>query len=434
MKKIIYGLSIITGLAVSYMLGLALNQIVVYTIDIIFGSEYNEYIWTQYHVMGFSVFYMLYIFLLLVYLYKLPVLVKQAEVLDDDELPRISVVIPAYNEEKIIGRAIESVLNSNYPKSKLEVIVVDDGSSDNTYAVASRYPVKVIRHEKNQGRGKAVMTGYRNASGDIVVTIDADTILDRDALRLVASYMVRDKRIGASCGRLKPLNSRGLLGIGQRVEYAIGYAYTKSLKSSMGWMLIPSGAFSAYRRELVVDADIHDTIAEDFDLGLHVIRKGYRLGYVKEAVAYTEIPSNLASYIRQRTRWSVGGLQVLAKHRDMMFNPRYGSIGLFALPFHLVFGFMVMVMEAYGLSFLILLLLAGYFAIETFLVLVSWLILLKIYTTLLLIPGFIYSRSIIGEKIGLHHLILYWLIYYYLLLYTTVRGIIVYFKYGSTRW
>ncbi len=222
--------------------------------------------------------------------------------------------------------------------------------------------------------------------------------------------------------------------IGQWVEYVLGYSYSKLLKSLTGWMLIPSGAFSAYRRSLVADARVDDTLAEDFDLGLHVIRKGYRLYYVWDAVAYTAVPRSLDGFVRQRTRWSVGGLQVLAKHRDMLFNKRYGVVGLFGLPFHYIIGYAVMVMELFGLSFLVVLGLSGVLSLAKLFLITTWLVLLKLYSLTLLAPGALYARRLLGEKIGLHHLLHYWFIYYYLLLYTVVRGLIVYLRELRTGW
>ncbi len=426
---------VVVGLTISYILGVMLNQLVIIAVTTIFGTGYEAYLWIQYHVMGFAVFYTIYIMLILVYIYKIPSIIKlQYKILKDGDLPKITIVIPAYNEEGRIGEALEHLLSIDYPRDKLEIIVVDDGSSDNTSGIAESYGVKVIKHMKNMGRGAAVKTGILNASGELIVTIDADTKPMRDSIRKLVSYMVQNRSIGAACGRLIPHRAEGLLGIGQRVEYALGYAYTKSLKSSIGWMLIPSGAFSIYRRSLVIDAAAEETIAEDFDMGLHIIEKGYRLGYLWDATAYTEIPLTLSSYIRQRVRWNVGGLQVMAKHWYMMFNPRYNDIGLIALPFHLIIGFATMLMEIYGLFFLLLLHLTGVIPLFNFAVLATWLILLKIFTMILLFPGYIYARIVLGERIGLHHLVIYWIAYYYLLLYTAVKGILTYLEYGRTGW
>lgn len=423
------------GLAASYLLASLLNHGVVSITSRIFRSNIEEYLWVQFHAMGFAFLYTLYIFFVLAYI---GVAKRKEDIHSKDpdprETPMVSLVIPAYNEEENIGKVLQNIMNIDYPKDKLEVIVVDDGSEDDTYHIAKRYPVRVVRHEENKGRGAAVETGISLATGDYIVTIDSDTLLARDSIKKIVSYMERQPNIGAACGRLRPTRTSGPLGIGQKVEYLLGYAFAKKLKSALGWMLIPSGAFSIYRRRVVADAHISNTMAEDFDLGLHVIRKGYRLGYVEEALAETDNPSTLRSFIRQRVRWNVGGLQVLAKHSDMMFNPHYEDIGLLALPLHLFLGFIAMLMEAYGLGFILTLNIIGIMPWTSLAVLGTWLALLKLSSIILLIPGYIYGKKKLGEQLKLHELLYYWTAYYYLLLYTGVRGSLVYLKQGITNW
>ncbi len=426
---------LLAGLITAFLLSHLLNLAAVASTLVITGDWSGwDYLWSQFYSMGFVFFYTLYILLLLIYLYYYPRAVKPNPLVRDEELPSVSIVIPAYNEEDRIGGVIENVLSIDYPRDRLEVIVVDDGSSDKTSIVASQYPVRIVRHGVNRGRGAAVMTGIRNAKGEIVITVDADTRLEKNSVKKLASIFRVYPWIGAACGRLKTPRTGKLLVLGQWVEYLLGYSYSKLLKSLTGWMLIPSGAFSAYRRSLVAGVDVSDTLAEDFDLGLNVIRSGYRLYYAWDAVAYTDVPETLGSFLRQRTRWSIGGLQVLAKHRDMLFDRKYGVVGLFGLPFHYVIGYAVMVMEVFGLSFLAGLALLGVILQVNLLTLLIWLLLLKTYSLTLLAPGWFYARRILGEKLGLIHLLFYWYVYYYLLLYSVVRGVIVYLREFTTKW
>ncbi len=427
---------------VSILFGYLVSSICVCIIVNILGPHAITNVSIDRLITGTILFQSIYTFLNLYYIVNIDKIfsVEKKDQLkhSPDRLPYISVIIPAYNEEDFIGKTIESVLNSCYPRSKLEVIVIDDGSTDNTYLEALRYPVKIIRHSRNMGRAEAIKTGIKYASNDIVVTIDADTVIHKYALRyLVLAFT--DKAVGAVCGRLVVSRNGSILTCGQYVEYALGYAYTKTLRSHTGWMLIPSGAFSAYRKHLIEDTSISDTVAEDFDLGLHVIRKGYRLRYVREAIAYTDIPCRLSDYMRQRIRWCVGGLQVLAKHHDLFLRRKYGIVGLFGLPFHFIIGYAVLVMEFFGLSFLatlaILNPLVNYFgSYTTLLALVLWLVLLKLISIVLILPGVHYARNVDGERIGLLSILCYWLIYYYILLYAHVKGIIVYLKRGVTGW
>ncbi len=165
-------LMLLALLAASYILSHLIGAAAIYTTILFCGDASAwSYLWGQYYSMGFVFFYTLYILLLLIYLTHYRRLAGPNPVLPDEELPSVTVVIPAYNEEERIGRTIENVLGQDYPRGKLEVLVVDDGSTDGTVGVASTFPVVVVRHPVNRGRGAAVMTGIRNAHGDIVVTM-----------------------------------------------------------------------------------------------------------------------------------------------------------------------------------------------------------------------------------------------------------------------
>ncbi len=199
-------------------------------------------------------------------------------------------------------------------------------------------------------------------------------------------------------------------------------------------MLIPSGAFSAFKKKLVEGIDISDTLAEDFDLGLSIIEKGYRLGYVKEALAETLAPGSPKGFISQRIRWSVGGLQVLAKHRNLMLNPSHGIVGLLGIPIHFILGYAVSLMEFFGYIFRTTLLITGIISPYLGIVLALWLPLLKLYSIILLIPSMIYSRRILENKIKPVNVLLYWFTYYYLLQYTVIRGVFTYLTKSKIGW
>ena len=167
--------------------------------------------------------------------------------------------------------------------------------------------------------------------------------------------------------------------------------------------------------------------------------KGYTVRFVKEAIAYTQIPVSRDSFFRQRIRWNTGGLQVMAKHSNAFFNPEYGATGLFGLPIHFLIGFCVVVMEFFGLSLLALLTILNpwlrYFSsYDIVLALATWLLVLKTLSIILLLPGVHYARRVYGEEIGFKDILLYWFIYYYILLYANVKGIIAYLERGVVKW
>ncbi|WP_297523168.1 glycosyltransferase family 2 protein [Thermococcus sp.] len=409
-----------------------INLIAVRTLNLIGLPFSRHFLWVEFYTMGMAFFMSLNLTLFFVYVFEPPD-TNRPPLPGDDELPTVSVVVPAYNEERGIGRAIECILENDYPKDKLEVIVVDDGSTDKTAEIASRYPVRLIRNKKNLRRGGAIYEGIKNAKGDIVITIDADTYPQKGALRYLSSEF-QDDNVGAVCGFLIPTESRGFLGRQQTVEYLLGFAYNKHLRANTGWMLIPSGAFSAYRRELLEDSNPIDTLAEDFDMGLHVHKKGYELKYAPWAKARTEVPLTMRGYLRQRLRWSLGGLQVLAKHRDMMMSKQKLSVGFWGLPYHYIIGYVIPPMELLGIAMLPVLPLFSQISWSTVTGLFFWLLLIKLYSLTVLIPARKYAQRITGIRIPFRHLFEYWFVYYYLLLITVLTGLITYMERGDCEW
>ncbi len=427
-RKCRYIVSLILGVSLAHLI----NFTAVESLRIINPSIPYDFLWRSFYIMGLAFFMSLHLSLFFLYLLEPPNTDAPLPPSDED-LPFISVIIPAYNEEKSIASTIEAVLKSGYPEDKMEVIVVDDGSTDKTAEIARRYPVRLIRNERNMGRGAAIHRGIKSARGEIVVMVDADTYLKRNALKYISSEF-QNSRIGAVCGFLIPDKPTGFLGRQQKVEYLLGYAYNKHIRANTGWMLIPSGAFSAYRRELVKDLEATDTIAEDFDMGLYIHERGYNLRYVPWAQAHTDIPLTLPAYLRQRLRWSLGGLQALAKHRHMMMRGKKPSVGLWGLPYHYIMGYAVPPMELLGTAMLLVLPLFTWISWVDVAWLFLWLFSIKFYSLLTLLPARRYAQKITGIKIPLWQLFEYWFAYYYLLLFTTLSGLVTYMKKGCTGW
>ena len=248
---------------------------------------------------------------------------------------KLSVVVPAYNEEKSICWSIESLLKQDYPD--YEVVVVDDGSTDGTAEALERYQgrnVKVIRQE-NKGKAEALNTGIRAASGTIILTVDADTRLNEGALTSLAGRFSADPRLGALSGNVKVDNPRGILQRLQEVEYTTGIGLVRKGQSMLSSVMIVPGPIAAFRREAVEKADYFSgaTFAEDFDITLAILRAKYRVEYEDRAIAYTIAPRGMEDLLKQRRRWYRGMMQVLAKHEDMFFRRRYGVAGLYGVPY-----------------------------------------------------------------------------------------------------
>jgi glycosyltransferase involved in cell wall biosynthesis len=227
----------------------------------------------------------------------------------------VSVIVPAYNESAGIEAAVRSLLASDHP---VEIVVVDDGSTDGTADLVEslRLPyVRVIR-QANAGKPAALNTGIAAASFDLLVMVDGDTVFEPDAVRALVQPFA-DPRVGAVSGNAKVINRGGLLGRWQHIEYVVGFNLDRRLFDLAQCMPTVPGAVGAFRRDalLRVGGVSGDTLAEDTDLTMALCRDGWRVVYEEDAVAWTEAPASLGALWRQRYRWCYGTLQAMWKHR-----------------------------------------------------------------------------------------------------------------------
>ena len=252
-------------------------------------------------------------------------------------LPPVAVLIPAYNEEKVIVRTIRSALTSDYPN--LRVIVIDDGSSDRTLEVArAAFALEaasgrvLILSKPNSGKADALNFGLEHLRGEeIFVGIDADTVIARDAIsRLIPHFL--NPKVGAVAGNAKVGNRINLWTRWQALEYITSQNFERRALNTMGAVSVVPGAIGGWRVSAVREAGgFHtDTVAEDADLTMALLQRGYRVEYEDLALAYTEAPVNARGLMRQRFRWSFGILQSVWKHRGAF--AREGVLGWIALP------------------------------------------------------------------------------------------------------
>jgi cellulose synthase/poly-beta-1,6-N-acetylglucosamine synthase-like glycosyltransferase/spore germination protein YaaH/peptidoglycan/xylan/chitin deacetylase (PgdA/CDA1 family) len=256
--------------------------------------------------------------------------------------PRVAVLIPAYNEEKVIERTIQGALDSDYPN--LRVIVIDDGSKDRTLEIARRAFAAeeaagrvVILTRLNGGKAEALNFGLEHiGDAEIFVGIDADTIIAPDAIaRLVPHFL--NPKVAAVAGNAKVGNRVNLWTRWQALEYITSQNFERRALNTMGAVSVVPGAIGAWRTEAVREAGGYhvDTVAEDADLTMALLRNGYRVEYEDLALAFTEAPTTANALMRQRFRWSFGILQAIFKHRKVF--ARKGALGFVALPNILVF-------------------------------------------------------------------------------------------------
>ncbi|MFD2351862.1 glycosyltransferase [Nonomuraea ferruginea] len=237
--------------------------------------------------------------------------------------PGVSVIVPAYNEEAGIAATVRSLVATAYP-GPVEVLVVDDGSTDRTAEAAAgpRLPgVRVIRQD-NAGKAAALNTGIRHARHEFLVMVDGDTVFEPDTI----GHLVRrlaDPRVGAVSGNTKVGNRRGLIGRWQHVEYVIGFNLDRRAFELLDCMPTVPGAIGAFRRGALVGLGgvSTDTLAEDTDLTMALCRAGWRVVYEERALAWTEAPATLGQLWRQRYRWCYGTMQAMWKHRRALAEP-----------------------------------------------------------------------------------------------------------------
>lgn len=251
--------------------------------------------------------------------------------------PRVAMIVPCYNEEQTVGGTAESLLALDYPKDKLRIILVDDGSTDGTAAVMESFAhfenVTVI-HQKNQGKHAALNAGIAAAEdAELIGCLDADSFVDASALReMIACF--DDGHVAASTAAMSVDKPRNVLERMQNAEYIMGIACRHILAAVNGIYVTP-GPFSLYRRDVVVELggfrEGHKT--EDMEMALRIQKAGYAIDSAPLARVYTRTPRTVPLLVKQRTRWTTGFLRnVLNEYRSMVGNPRYGALGLMVLP------------------------------------------------------------------------------------------------------
>ena len=259
----------------------------------------------------------------------------------ENYLPQVAVLIPAYNEDKVIARTIRSVLGSDYPH--LRVIVVDDGSTDGTLDAARAAMPKLLASGKlvvltkpNGGKAEALNFGLQSVTEEIFIGIDADTVIAPNAISRLIPRMA-DPRVGAVAGNAKVGNRVNLWTRWQALEYITSQNFERRALDLFNVVTVVPGAIGAWRTAPVKAAEGYhvNTVAEDADLTMNLLQQGYKVVYEDRALAFTEAPANMRGLMRQRFRWSFGILQAVVKHRGAFL--RHRAMGLFALPNMIVF-------------------------------------------------------------------------------------------------
>lgn len=251
-----------------------------------------------------------------------------------DVMPGLSILIAAYDEEDSIRETLESLTRQRY-EGEVQVIVIDDGSTDRTADIvrAARqdlpwpphFSLELLQMPRNGGKAKALTAGLDLTRHDLVITLDADTMVFRDALtRIVCNQLASPSNTAATAGTVLVRNSRrNLLTRLQEWDYFLGIAVVKRVQSLLQGTLVAQGAFSLFRRDVLrAVGGWPETVGEDIVLTWAILQRGYRVGYAEDAFVFTNVPDSVGSYFRQRKRWSRGLIEAFKRHPGMLVHRR----------------------------------------------------------------------------------------------------------------
>jgi biofilm PGA synthesis N-glycosyltransferase PgaC len=261
--------------------------------------------------------------------------------LDDDEqgiggYPSLSVIIPSYNSEKTVGGCIEHVLAMEYPH-KVEVVLVDDGSTDRTREIASKYPIRIIHRKQNRGKAASLNEAISQVKGELVACIDSDTYPPKNLLIKSVPHMERKAgrmgQLGAMTYFITVHNPKTIWQKMQEMEYLFSFGAFVYLAARFNSVIVTPGPLTVFRREALVKIGgfAEDNITEDFEMALKLHKAGYGIGYQPISVP-TEVPASLSGLMRQRVRWYRGTIYNIFLYKEFMLNPKYADVGTFAFP------------------------------------------------------------------------------------------------------
>lgn len=310
----------------------------------------------------------------------------------------VTIIVPCYNEQDVIVPSLKSVMNQTYPN--IEILVIDDGSKDRTYALAKTFEfndghrsLKVLS-KPNGGKSKALNFGIERARGNLICCVDADSKLDQFAIELLVQHF-KNPEIAAVAGSVSVVNTDTFITKLQALEYIQGLNMVKNGQAFLKLVNIIPGPLGMFRKEAMkkVGYYSHDTFAEDCDLTLSLIAAGYKIDFEPDAIAHTEAPENLLDLLKQRYRWTRGILQAIKKNKKYLWNFRVKPSITFVMWYMLFESVFWPFMQIWGDMFVIYLALST----GTSQLLLFWWVMF----TVLDIAGAIYCLLITREKLSL---------------------------------
>ena len=276
------------------------------------------------------------------------------------KFPSVSIVIPAYNEGKNIIKTLSSLINLHYPKNRLEIIVINDGSKDNTgdlvkgfIAKSKRWDIRLIS-KKNEGKGAALNDGLRAAKGEFFVCLDADSIATKDALLKILPHFT-EENIAVVLPLLKVEKPKNIWQKMQWLEYIVNMFY-KKLMGRLNCVHVSPGPFSVYRKNILqkVGGFDEDNLTEDLEITLRLQSRHYKIVQLLDAEVFTLAPKTFKELYKQRNRWYKGSVINAFRYRHMMFNKQYGDFGMIQMPTIIISGLIAIILVSsaiyYGLK------------------------------------------------------------------------------------
>ena len=275
-------------------------------------------------------------FFLVTYIQKRKQITYSPEHIELDTYPTVTIMVPCYNEEKTLEKTIKSLLSLDYPKEKLKIFIIDDGSRDGTWNLMQQYdnhPNIKIFHKENGGKHTALNLGLKNLESEFLGCLDADSFVHPQALKRIMKTFESNPKIMAVAPSIIVFNPKNVIQTVQRIEYEMAN-YVKKMLGFIGGIHVTPGPFSIFRKkvfdELGPYRKAHNT--EDQEIGLRMQEHWYKIDACPDAYVYTNSPDSIMKLHRQRVRWIYGFVRNLTDYRRLLFKKKYGAVGLLTLP------------------------------------------------------------------------------------------------------
>ncbi|MFA5827476.1 MAG: glycosyltransferase [Candidatus Paceibacterota bacterium] len=250
--------------------------------------------------------------------------------------PKVTILVPAWNEEKTIYKTIRSILDLNYPKDKIKIFLINDGSTDKTWNVISKFtkfPNVSVFNKENGGKYTALNLGLEHVETDFLGCLDADSVVDRDSLVRIMSYFEKDPTVMAVAPSIIAVNSKNFIQKAQEAEYFLA-VYMKKMLGFLGAIHVTPGPFTIFRKKVFDDLGpykhAHNT--EDMEIAYRMQKNNYKIEQCNDAYVYTNTPISVVKLYRQRVRWIYGSINNTIDYRGLIFKKKYGNFSFFTLP------------------------------------------------------------------------------------------------------